>query len=322
MALEWHGGTGPYYYRKRREGDRVTSEYVGSGAVAELSAADDAAERLEQQRQRATFRATARVVEERASLLLGTEADVRALSAGCLIVNGFYAHKRQWRRRAEPMDMAAQAATGAGAEVLPQDSVARRTEGMQRFRQAMRLTAAPSERGGKPTKRQQAAAAEQRRQTVQYVLRDYPEIWLAMREQLSSAEKALIEAVASDDVVRLMLTASVGGIRRELGYAGAPMLEQLLIEQIALASLDLNIVQQHYAKGSLGEHTPKRGAYWSRRVDSAQARLLRATEALARIRRLAMPVPLQVNIGGQQVNVAGVGQPNVYDARGEDAQMR
>ncbi len=49
------------------------------------------------------------------------------------------------------------------------------------------------------------------------------------------------------------------------------------------------------------------GAYWDRRVSGAQARYLRAMEALARVRRLAMPQPLQVNIGGQQVNVAGHG---------------
>jgi hypothetical protein len=84
------------------------------------------------------------------------------------------------------------------------------------------------------------------------------------------------------------------------------MLERLLIEQIAVAWLDWDIVQQAYTNNVVvSGHSLNSGAYWDRRVTSAQARYLRAMEALARVRRLAMPMPLQVNIGGQQVNVAG-----------------
>jgi hypothetical protein len=52
--------------------------------------------------------------------------------------------------------------------------------------------------------------------------------------------------------------------------------------------------------------TCERGAYWERRLTAAQGRYLRACESLARVRRLSRPgAPLQVNIGGQQVNMAG-----------------
>ncbi len=95
------------------------------------------------------------------------------------------------------------------------------------------------------------------------------------------------------------------GLRRDLGYDSAPMLEKLLIEQVALAWLDLEAIQRRYAVASFGSHTHASGQYWDRRVNGAQARYTRAVEALARVRRLAMPQPLQVNIGGQQVNVAG-----------------
>ncbi len=40
-------------------------------------------------------------------------------------------------------------------------------------------------------------------------------------------------------------------------------------------------------------------------MNSAQTRYLRAVETLARVRRLSRDTPLQVNIGAQQVNVAG-----------------
>ncbi len=73
-----------------------------------------------------------------------------------------------------------------------------------------------------------------------------------------------------------------------------------------VAYLDCDYVQQAYAQQAMNNHTLSTGAYFDRRVTSAQARYLRALlEALARVRRLAQPQPLQVNIGGQQVNVAG-----------------
>jgi hypothetical protein len=56
----------------------------------------------------------------------------------------------------------------------------------------------------------------------------------------------------------------------------------------------------------LCHHALTVGTYWDRRLNSAQQRHLRAIESLARVRRLSNATPLQVNIGGQQVNVAGL----------------
>ena len=44
MAIEFRGG-GAFYYRKRREGDRVVSEYVGGGLVGLIVAQDDEGDR-------------------------------------------------------------------------------------------------------------------------------------------------------------------------------------------------------------------------------------------------------------------------------------
>lgn len=71
----------------------------------------------------------------------------------------------------------------------------------------------------------------------------------------------------------MLLEHAVKGIRRELGYEAAPMLEKLLIEQVAVAWLDLDIVHNHYAQLALSSHTLTSGAYWDRRVTGAQARV-------------------------------------------------
>jgi len=98
MGWEQRGG-GMYYYRKRREGDRIVSEYVGSGPLAELASTfDDLARekrslrRKRMQQEREAIRAVDAKVEEICSM-------VRALTCGALLSAGYHTHKGQWRRK-------------------------------------------------------------------------------------------------------------------------------------------------------------------------------------------------------------------------------
>lgn len=97
-------------------------------------------------------------------------------------------------------------------------------------------------------------------------------------------------------------------LKKDLGYDGAPMLEQLLIQQAALCWLKLNIVELSYSGAMKQSHTLTLGMYWEKRLTAAQRRFTRACETLARVRKLSRNAPaLQFNIaatGGQQVNVA------------------
>ena len=95
-------------------------------------------------------------------------------------------------------------------------------------------------------------------------------------------------------------------LKKELGSEGAPLFEQLLIQQAALlAKIDSYGVELfkrdeaiHYADARylLGETTNR------------SAKTSRVCETLARVRKLSRNIPaLQVNIateGGQQVNLA------------------
>ena len=98
MAWEKRG-SGSYYYRKRRSGDRVVSEYVGTGLFAELLGEADALERD----QRALEREAER--QEREEMLaVDREIDqvvelIRALTHGMLLISGYHTHKGQWRKR-------------------------------------------------------------------------------------------------------------------------------------------------------------------------------------------------------------------------------
>jgi hypothetical protein len=97
-------------------------------------------------------------------------------------------------------------------------------------------------------------------------------------------------------------------LKKDLGYDGAPMLEQLLIQQAALCWLKLNLVELSYSNTLKQSITLTLGMYWEKRLTAAQRRFTRACETLARVRKLSRNTPaLQFNIatsGGQQVNVS------------------
>ncbi len=103
MAWEDRGGH-RYYYRKRREGRRVVSEYVGTGPLAEAIGTLTHCDRI----RAALARETAR--QERAELEVCDEplaelaTLLHTLTAATLVTNGYHQHKRQWRRRRGPRD--------------------------------------------------------------------------------------------------------------------------------------------------------------------------------------------------------------------------
>jgi len=88
-------GNRRYYYRKRRHGDRVISEYIGAGQLAETAAALDDVERQirrAQRRRRQELRALDAQVNQVCDL-------IRALTGCVLLTNNYHTHKGQWRKK-------------------------------------------------------------------------------------------------------------------------------------------------------------------------------------------------------------------------------
>ena len=90
---------GRYYYRSRRSGQRVETEYLGTGALAELIAEADACDQQlrEQQRMEARAEQEAQRQLDRSIAAVGhlTQAVVQAV----LLASGYHVHKGQWRKR-------------------------------------------------------------------------------------------------------------------------------------------------------------------------------------------------------------------------------
>jgi hypothetical protein len=90
-------GNGLYYYRKRRDRERVVSEYVGGGGAAYLIAQMDAIDRTERETQSKAEQYERTQIESVEVALAKLESLTRALTDAALLVNGYHTHKRQWR---------------------------------------------------------------------------------------------------------------------------------------------------------------------------------------------------------------------------------
>lgn len=97
MGLEKRNGR-VYYYKSRRDGERVRKVYVGAGDFAHLAAKLDEAERLRWKEEAAYWEAERERLERSATFLQELEETAEVLVQAQLLASGFHLHKGQWRR--------------------------------------------------------------------------------------------------------------------------------------------------------------------------------------------------------------------------------
>jgi len=133
------------------------------------------------------------------------------------------------------------------------------------------------------------------------------ELWRTVYSAAQFAELTIIENASAVAGVKECWKHRLASLRKELGHDEAPILEQLLIQQVALCWLKLSLVELRYSSVMKQSITLALGMYWEKRLTAAQNRFTRACETLARVRRLSRNTPaLQLNIaadGGQQLNI-------------------
>lgn len=255
-----------YYYRKKRTGDTVQSEYVGTGAFAELAAALDEAER---QKRKAELEQHRRMVEaDRAIVRQINEigATVVNITKMALIVDGYHQHRRQWRRdtMTETINVPIKRSEALDISAAELNALIERVD------------------GSNPTK-------EDKQQLAKY---------LAAVPELAAALGDMADQVVVSMINRMYTKApshrTAAGIdflnkQKEFGYDEANALEKTMIMHIVVCWIRLQYVEQQFNLHVLGEHTMREGQYWDRRLSAAQRRYLRAVESLARVRRLMRP---------------------------------
>ena len=134
------------------------------------------------------------------------------------------------------------------------------------------------------------------------------ELWRDVMSAGHLAELMVIENARATPGLKECWKHRLQVLKKELGYDGAPLLEQLLIQHAALCWLKLNLVELSYSGTMAQSISLTLGIFWEKRLSAAQRRFTRACETLARVRKLSRNTSaLQFNIaanGGQQVNVA------------------
>jgi hypothetical protein len=98
MAWEERNGR-RYYYRKRREGNRVVSEYMGGGFSGQLAEILDMEDRQEADYKRRELGKQKRQTAPIDNKVDEIEKYTRAITRACLLLAGYHTHKGQWRKR-------------------------------------------------------------------------------------------------------------------------------------------------------------------------------------------------------------------------------
>ena len=134
-------------------------------------------------------------------------------------------------------------------------------------------------------------------------------LWSAVVGMGELAESQALDTIinGSGQGMRECWKRRLESMRADLGYTNSPPLERLLIQQVTLCWLNLNLTEYRHTNIMKQSISLAVGAYWDRRLSMAQSRFTRASESLARLRRLSRRIPIQVNIaaqGGQQINAA------------------
>lgn len=100
MAWETREGRGRYYTRSHRVNGRVVREYVGTGLIGELAAAEDAERRREREEAGAARMARKEQLKGVQRLVDRCWENVSALTTDVLVSAGSHRHNRgEWRRR-------------------------------------------------------------------------------------------------------------------------------------------------------------------------------------------------------------------------------
>jgi hypothetical protein len=137
-----------------------------------------------------------------------------------------------------------------------------------------------------------------------HYMRQEPALASSVLEHTSTAMSRWLDSVTTEPFTRFVMEERATRLRRALlGDVSTP-LERLLVEQIAVCSLQVQIAEAKYIDVMNGSSTFAKAQFYADMQDRAQRRYLAAIKALAQIRRLQLPAVAQLNVATNQVNLS------------------
>jgi hypothetical protein len=98
MGIEYRNGK-PYYYRKKRKGDKIVSVYVGSGELAEIASTFDKEAQYEKNLNKQKHLKEEVQFQKMDKEVVAFAQIINELFTSVALANGYYKHKRQWRKK-------------------------------------------------------------------------------------------------------------------------------------------------------------------------------------------------------------------------------
>jgi hypothetical protein len=141
---------------------------------------------------------------------------------------------------------------------------------------------------------------------IREALDEAPELARIFVDLSQEAERSLIRHISGDNLlVQEALPRQLEAMRKELVDPNPSPLERLLIERVVASWLQVRYFEAHYAK-NLPNLNVVQSEYLQKRIDRAHKRHLSAIRTLAQVRnKLLKPTIAQLNVAGQQINMAG-----------------
>lgn len=277
MGLKWRAGR-PYYYRSRRRGDRVATDYGGAGSWAlALAGADEAG--------RAAAGAAAaerRALAGEAARAAWRARAVRLLTGAALGHLGYYRHRRgAWRRSGRGATMA----TGELATTRPAGAIPSPLPPREEVLDVLTRCAAGD-----------AAAVRQLGRLIDRC--PGPMILCALGDLTELARTYAIKWSAGADGPgrQLALERKLELMTAELAGPAPTPAVRLLAERVALAWLDVHtwdIRHYHTLNAPDGIAAPT-DRFFQRARDLAQRRYLAAVKALVQVQALTRTTRVRV----------------------------
>ena len=117
------------------------------------------------------------------------------------------------------------------------------------------------------------------------------ELWRSIASAGHKAELTVLENATAVAGLKECWKHRLQVLKKEMGSEGAPILEQLLIQQAALCWLKLSLVELSYSSVMKQSITLTLGMYWEKRLSAAQNRFARACETVTRVRKWSRSTP-------------------------------
>jgi hypothetical protein len=262
-----------YYYRRRTVGGRKVRVYVGRGEVAEVAAALDELKRSRRRLEREELHQQQQATAQAEGLVEHLEKVAELLTHAALRAGGYHLHHRgEWRRRRRRRTVA--------IDQPPKTLTAKQLQDvLERAQQGDRTILPELER----------------------ILDSQPEIWRRCGDLAGQVLSAWVRLTAGTNLLlEQSLRRQLVEMRQELEGGSANPLEQILVERIVACWLQAQ--QADAAAAQSQSNAPAVHALLLRRQESAQKRLLQATQRLATVRKLhrptLSPVELAMRSGG------------------------